>query len=103
MRNEIFLKAYAEKICDFNYNEAARETVKKYIPTSDIYARKWMGVWMQEVKDKLSRLREKQREHPEILKILDDFEKTFFFEGHQEYFENLLCTDSEIVLAHHDA
>lgn len=37
MRNEIYMKAYAEKICDFNYNEKLRERVLKYQPMTEIY------------------------------------------------------------------
>ena len=82
MRNEIFLEAYAEKICDFNYNVEAREKIKTFMPMDNIYARTWMGPWVEDVKKRLPQIREKQREHPEVIKILDEFEKTFFFEGH---------------------
>eukprot|EP00347_Sterkiella_histriomuscorum_P014696 403359899 len=103
MRNDLFLDAYAEKICDFNYNHEAREKIKKYIPMENLSATLWMTTWVEDVKKRIPILREKQRSHPEVLEILDEFEKTFFFEGHQEYFQNLLCADSEIVLAHNDA
>ncbi len=103
MRNDIFLAAYAEKICDFNFNKAAQEKVEKFIPKTEIYARTAMKNWMEQVKLRMPRLKEKQKEHPEVLSILDEYERTFFFEGHEEYFEKLLNTDTQIVLAHHDA
>lgn len=103
MRNDIFLEAYAEKICDFNYNKDAKEKVLQFIPMDKIYARTWMNEWVVDVKKRMPSIREKQADHPEILKILDQFEETFFFEGHHGFFENLLCADSEIVFAHHDA
>jgi thiamine kinase-like enzyme len=103
MRNDIFLRAYAEKICDFNYNKDAKSKVEKFIPKTDLYARTWMGDWMKQVKERMPRIRDKQKNNAEILRILDDFEKTFLFEGHEAYFEGLLCADSETVLAHHDA
>lgn len=103
MRNDIFLDAYAEKICDFNYNKLARESIEKFMPKTQIQAHLWMNDWMKDVKKKLPILKEKQKDHREVLSIIEDFENTFFFEGHQEYFESLLCLDSETVLAHHDA
>ena len=37
MRNEIFIEAYARKICDFNYNVEARKKVVKYLPMTKLY------------------------------------------------------------------
>jgi hypothetical protein len=37
MRNDIFMEAYAKKICDFNHNQKAREKVLKYLPMSKWY------------------------------------------------------------------
>lgn len=83
MRNDIFLTAYAEKICDFNYNADARSKVEKFIPKTEIQARLWMNDWVKQVKERLPGIREKQKNHPEVLEILNDYEKTFFFEGHE--------------------
>lgn len=49
---------------------------------------------MEQVKLRIPRVREKQKEHPEVLAILDEYEQCFFFEGHQEYFNKLLCADT---------
>jgi len=38
-----------------------------------------------------------------VLTILNEFEKTFLFEGSQDYFRSLIPKNSETVLAHNDA
>ena len=73
MRNDIFLSAYAEKICDFNHNQDAMAKVERYIPKTQLYARQWMGPWMQKVKERLPVIIEKQKDHPEVLKIIGNF------------------------------
>ncbi|CDW90830.1 choline ethanolamine kinase [Stylonychia lemnae] len=102
MRNTLFLDAFAEKICDFNYNKEAQESVNKFISMDQIQFRIWMSQWVDDVKKRLIVLREKQANNPDILRILQEFEEQFFFEGHIDYFESHLCSDSEIVLAHND-
>ena len=103
MRNDIFLDAYAEKICDFNYNREAREKIKQFIPMEKLSADTWMKEWVVDVKKRIPIIKEKQKDHPHVIEIIEEFENTYFFEGHEEYFESLLCRDTEIVLAHNDA
>lgn len=45
MRNEIFLEVYAEKICDFNYNQLGMEKIEKYIPKTKIQGESWIRDW----------------------------------------------------------
>ena len=103
MRNEIFLEAYAEKICDFNYNKQGRNMVEKFIPKDQITGEKWIRVWGPEVKARIPSIREAMKNNQDILKLLDNYEETFLFEGYQDFFTSILPLESEIVLAHHDA
>lgn len=48
-------------------------------------------------------IKEAYKAHPDIIQILGDFEKTFLFEGCQDFYRKLVPRDSEIVLAHNDA
>lgn len=53
MRNEIFIEAYARKICDFNYNKEAREKVIKYQPMNKLYIDECFNTWHPEVVQRL--------------------------------------------------
>jgi hypothetical protein len=103
MRNDIFMEAYAKKICDFNHNQKAREKVLKYLPMSKLYFDEVINVWLPELIQKYPSIRQAYTHHPDILKTLDTFEKTFMYPGVSEYFQKLIPRDSEIVLAHNDA
>ena len=97
------MEAYARKICDFNHNQKARERVLKYLPMTKLYVDENINKWLPELIEKLPEIRVAYKAHPDILKILTDFDKTFLFPGCQEYFNKLVPRDSEIVLAHNDA
>ena len=103
MRNDIFMEAYARKIGDFNHNQKARERVLKYVPMSKLYVDENIDAWLPEVIEKLPQIRAAYSKHPDILEILEHFEKTFLFEGCQAFYRSLVPRDSEIVLAHNDA
>jgi len=103
MRNDIFMEAYARKICDFNHNQKAREKVLKYLPMSKLYVDENINTWLPELIENFPQIREAYKAHQDILDILSHFEKTFLFPGCQEYFHKLVPRDSEIVLAHNDA
>lgn len=103
MSNPIFLDAYGEKICDFNYNPKLRERVLKYLPMDKLYVDRVIQEWHPEVVGRLPIIREKYAGQENILRIIKEFEDTFLFPGAPEHFEKLLPRDSEIVLAHNDA
>jgi hypothetical protein len=103
MRNEIFIEAYARKICDFNYNKAAREKVSKYLPMSKLYIDEVFNKWHPEVVQRLPSIKEAYKHDQRILDIIKIYESTFFFEGAIEHFKKIVPYDSEIVLAHNDA
>ena len=59
MRNEIFMGAYAEKICEFNFNEKLREQVLRFAPMNKQYINIIADEWHTEVADKLPEIRDK--------------------------------------------
>jgi hypothetical protein len=103
MRNEIFIEAYARKICDFNYNVEARKKVEKYLPMTKLYIDECFDTWHPEVIKRLPNIRKAYESNKQIQGILDVYEKTFLFEGAIENFKKLVPYDSEVVLAHNDA
>jgi choline/ethanolamine kinase len=103
MRNTLFLNIYAEKICDFNHNPKLRERVLKYLPITSLYVDQGINLWHKEVVERLPTIRDKYSSHPNILKVLETFEKTFLFPSAQDHFKALVPRDSEIVLSHNDA
>jgi len=74
MRNDIFMEAYAKKICEFNHNKATREKVLKYLPMEKLYVQENINVWLPEVIEKMPKIREAYKDHSDILKILEHFE-----------------------------
>ena len=48
-------------------------------------------------------LQDTRVEHLETLNLIEAFEKTFLFEGQEDYFSGLIPRDSPVVLAHNDA
>ncbi len=103
MRNEIFIEAYARKICDFNYNKEAREKVIKYQPMNNLYIDECINTWHPEVVQRLPSIKKAYQNDQRILEIISLYEKTFFFQGAMEHFKTLVPYDSEVVLAHNDA
>ena len=103
MRNDIFMEVYARKICDFNHNQKARERVLKYLPLDKLYVDVTIDKWLPELIEKMPEIKEAYKAHPDILQILAQFEKTFLFEGCQDFYRKMVPRDSEIVLAHNDA
>ena len=81
MRNDIFMEAYAHKICDFNHNHKLRERVLKYLPMTHLYIDQAINEWHKDVVDKLPLIREKYSDIPLVLEILKEFEGTFLFPG----------------------
>lgn len=79
MRNEIFIEAYARKICDFNYNKEAREKVKKYQPMNKLYIDECFNTWHPEVVQRLPSIKKAYQNDQRILEIISLYEKTFFF------------------------
>ena len=53
MRNDLFIEAYARKICNFNYNKEAREKVIKYLPMDKLYIDECFNKWHPEVVQRL--------------------------------------------------
>ena len=48
---------------------------------SKLYIDENIKVWHPELSEALPNIRDKYKEHKHILKILDEFEKTFLFPG----------------------
>lgn len=57
MRNPIFIKNYARRICDFNYNEQLIKKVAKYIPKDKMYIERVCTEWFQIVAERLPKIR----------------------------------------------
>ena len=101
MRNDIFIKAYARKICDFHYNEEAKKGFSTTGILEDIYIITSVSKWHKELEELMPQIRESYKSNPHISRILDMFEETYFYKGSLEYFSNLLPR-RDIVLSHND-
>lgn len=73
MRNDIFMDAFAEKICDFNYNKKVHECVLKYSPIDKLYIDECINEWHLHTEAKLPQIKEAFKEHPDILQVIDEF------------------------------
>jgi hypothetical protein len=63
--------------------------------------------WAPAVKKRLPSIRGKLlqdngREHPNVLKIIDAFDRNFLFKGYEDYFNGLVDRTSRMVLCHND-
>ena len=73
MRHDIFLEAYARKICDFNHNKKTRERVLKYLPVDKLHIDEVLNQWLPDVNQKLPEIKEAYKAHPDILSIIAHF------------------------------
>lgn len=102
MRNEIFLKDFAIKICDFNYNKELLEKVEQLKPRTELHLEHVINEWLPEAQKKVPILREKKANNEEVINILKEFEETFLFEGCEKYYQDMIPKDSQIVFNHND-
>ena len=101
MRNDIFIRAYAEKISDFHYNLEARKAFIKPGEEDTLFITKNVMEWHQKLVADYPKLLEAYKDHQQIVDMLKLFEKTFLFEGSLEHFKSLV-PHSEVVLSHND-
>lgn len=100
MTNKIVLKTFAQKICDFAYNEDAIGKIEKIKPKSDTSILEAIRVWKPKVEEKLQKLMNKLPEGKEK-NTVKQIHKTFYFEGSQQFFEDLVPQTGN-VLSHND-
>lgn len=93
MRNPVILDLFIKEITKFNFNKATIERLNDLKPLDlnhlevDIAFKEWAPT----VKKRLPSIRGKLlqdngREHPNILKIVDAFDKNFLFKGYEDFF-----------------
>lgn len=66
-----------------------------------LYVEDALDNWGPLLESKLPEIKEKNRAHPHVLKILEHVEETFLFPGYKEYFKSIIPR-SDIVLCHND-
>jgi thiamine kinase-like enzyme len=101
MRVDHFLKAYGQKICDFNNNQQAQEKVAEIRPKD-----KWFFDELKEWHAKLAQILPEMKatvKTSSYLKIIEDVERTFYGEGYVEKLAQVAGLDQEPVLSHCDA
>ena len=83
MRNDVFMGAFAEKICHFNYNKEARDKVLQLQPMTKLYIEETIKEWHPQVVLKLDQIRtsldSSKKKFRHIASILDSFQETFLF------------------------
>jgi len=76
------MKAYARKVCDYNYNEFMISRINEYKPKDQLYIDEIIKVWTKDVESRLPKIKEVLAEKEEYLKVIEEFEKTFMFAGY---------------------
>lgn len=110
MRNPTIMMNFCDKIFDYNFNPAIRAACEKVeaINPDKLYIDFAINEWAPQVKEQFPSwrgklLQDNGKPHPESLRTIDTFERTFLFDGYQDYFRKLVPRDSHIIMAHNDA
>ena len=97
MRNPMISNLLAEHLCDFNFNQKASTKVNEIMPMDEnnLFIHQVIKQWAPNLKSKIHRMKEMlkesgSREHMKNLRIAQLVEKTFLFDGYQDYFQNLI-------------
>jgi len=87
----------AEHLCDFNFNQKAMTGVNDIMPLDEtnLFIHQVIKQWAPNLKSKIDRMKEMLKEssspeHHKNLRIVEQVERTFLFEGYQEFFESLI-------------
>ena len=97
MRNPVIQATYAKKICTFNFNPLSNKNVNEVNPYSEknLFIKEVIECQGPALLAKIDLLKKrlsssKHPEHVKNLEITEKLQKTFLFEGYQEYFLGLI-------------
>lgn len=101
MRNPLIQKKYADRICNFNFNKWANIYVSKVmtLDNENTFLHQFIRTHGKALKEKMPFIKKSLQtsnteEHRRNLKIAEKLEKTFLFEGYEEYFMSLIPISS---------
>lgn len=97
MRNPVVASSFAKKICDFNFSPKAQTDVNKVEPLDphNLFIHQVIKEWAPNLQAKIGKMKEMlaastDAEHQEYLMKTELLERTFLFDGYQEFFESLI-------------
>jgi hypothetical protein len=97
MRNPLIQKSYAKHICAFNFNKLSNKYVAEVMPykADNLFIHQVIKTQGPGLISKIDKMKEMlgssaHPEHVKNLKIANDIEKTFLFEGYLDFFSSLV-------------
>lgn len=99
MRNPIIFTKYAEIMVDYNFSAVARKKIQEITPMdkNNLFIHKVLNEWGPALQSNIEAMKQKLSEcnDQKNLKIVEMVEKTFLFEGYQQYFQNLIPVNDD--------